>query len=357
MNEVKKPENHTTSAAAFVEGGIQEACDDACSICLEAFCDSDPSTVTICKHEFHLQCILEWCQRSSNCPMCWQPISLKDPDSQELLEAVEREKAFRFTPPRESTIFYHPTIGDFELQHLPIGVNDPELEDQIMQHLAAAAAMGRTHRIARREGSRSRSSAYTRPQFVVFSANPESSSTESAVTTVTDPSLPTITSAVQSNQISASSSESLVMPTTCQATANDNRTYASESSSSNLDSAGPSQLQSFSDTWKSRLNAVSMKYKESISKSAKGWKEKLFSRSSVADINYEVRREVNTGIATVSRMMERLETGDNNNAGRVSPTNNVVYSSGLGHHGNRDTRNETTPSSGNSTASFASRSV
>ncbi|XP_042067342.1 probable transcriptional regulator SLK1 [Salvia splendens] len=36
-----------TSAAAFVEGGIQEACDDACSICLEAFCDSDPSTIYI----------------------------------------------------------------------------------------------------------------------------------------------------------------------------------------------------------------------------------------------------------------------------------------------------------------------
>lgn len=49
-----------TSAAAFVEGGIQDACDDACSICLEAFCESDPSTLTGCKHEFHLQCILEW---------------------------------------------------------------------------------------------------------------------------------------------------------------------------------------------------------------------------------------------------------------------------------------------------------
>jgi len=40
-----KSEAHLTSAAAFVEGGIQDACDDACSICLEAFCDSDPSTV------------------------------------------------------------------------------------------------------------------------------------------------------------------------------------------------------------------------------------------------------------------------------------------------------------------------
>jgi hypothetical protein len=35
-----------TSAAAFVEGGIQDACDDACSICLEAFCESDPSAVS-----------------------------------------------------------------------------------------------------------------------------------------------------------------------------------------------------------------------------------------------------------------------------------------------------------------------
>ena len=37
-------EKHS-SAAAFVEGGVQDACDDACSICLEAFSDSDPSAV------------------------------------------------------------------------------------------------------------------------------------------------------------------------------------------------------------------------------------------------------------------------------------------------------------------------
>nr|GMD14508.1 E3 ubiquitin-protein ligase RHF2A-like [Ipomoea batatas] len=37
MEEGKVSENQLTSAAAFVEGGIQDACDDACSICLEAF--------------------------------------------------------------------------------------------------------------------------------------------------------------------------------------------------------------------------------------------------------------------------------------------------------------------------------
>lgn len=47
MEENKKSEAHLTSAAAFVEGGIQDACDDACSRCLEAFCDSDPSTVCL----------------------------------------------------------------------------------------------------------------------------------------------------------------------------------------------------------------------------------------------------------------------------------------------------------------------
>jgi len=33
------------SAVAFVEGGIQDSCDDACSICLEEFSASDPPTV------------------------------------------------------------------------------------------------------------------------------------------------------------------------------------------------------------------------------------------------------------------------------------------------------------------------
>lgn len=40
--------------------------------------------------------------------------------SQELLEAVERERSFRFNPSRNATIFRHPTLGDFELQHVCI---------------------------------------------------------------------------------------------------------------------------------------------------------------------------------------------------------------------------------------------
>lgn len=340
----KKSEAHlTVSAAAFVEGGIQEACDDACSICLENFCDSDPSTVTSCKHEFHLQCILEWCQRSSQCPMCWQPISLKDPMSQELLEAVEQERSFRLNPSRNATIFHHPALGDFELQHLPVGANDAELEERLIQHLTAAAAMGR-RRIARREGQRNRSSAQGRPQFLVLSSQPNgspagtisSSPTQregepvSAITIATPSSQP-LESSLQ--LITPLSSEALADPCSASASGSsftnqhansmDNRS-PNQSSPNSQDRAGPSDLQSFSESIKSKFNAVSMRYKESISKSTRGWKERFFTRNTtMADLGSEVRREVNAGIATVSRMMESLETRDDSRTGTSSVSNSV----------------------------------
>ncbi|KAL1566088.1 RING-type E3 ubiquitin transferase [Salvia divinorum] len=360
MDEAKKAETHMTSAAAFVEGGIQESCDDACSICLEGFSDSDPMTVTSCKHEFHLQCILEWCQRSSNCPMCWQSVSLKDPANQELLEAVERERSFRLTPSRNATIFRHPTLGDFELQHLPAGINDAELRERIIQHLAAAAAMGRTHRVSRRDGSRSRSSAHSRPQFVVFSDHPPGSSaasggeeTEPIAAAETNPSVSVASvNNIGSNQNLASLSRPLVVSTSAPGSSNENRNYASQSSLPNQDRAGPSEL-SISNSWKSRFSSMSMKYKESISNSTKEWKEKLFSRSSsMADIGSEVRKEVN---ATVSRMMDRLESRDNDS--QVPATNSAESSSGAGPSNNsRDTSSDTSLNGKNS-ASVAASSV
>ena len=348
INDDNKSEAHLTSAAAFVEGGIQDACDDACSICLEAFCDSDPSTVTSCKHEFHLQCILEWCQRSSQCPMCWQPISLKDPTSQELLEAVERERNFRFNPSRNATIFHHPTLGDFELQHLPVGASDADLEERIIQHLAAAAAMGRARHIARREGQRNRSSAQGRPHFLVFSTNPNSPPMAPASSSPSqrgdDEPIPTIAVAnlsptpatgeessqltlvppIQAEQVSASGSGSTALATDHQGSSYNNRRSPNQSSPSSQDRAGPSELQSFSESLKSKLNAVSTRYKESISKSTRGWKERWFSRNNtMSDLGSEVRREVNAGIATVSRMMERLETSDNNRSNSNSAPSNI----------------------------------
>ncbi|CAB4317359.1 unnamed protein product [Prunus armeniaca] len=344
--EAKKSESHMISAAAFVEGGIQEACAEACSICLEEFCESDPSVVTTCKHEFHLHCILEWCQRSSQCPMCWQAISLKDSCSQELLEAVERERSFRNTS-RNATIFHHPTLGDFEFQHLPGGTNNAELEERIIQHLAAAASMGRAHHNGRREGQRSRSSARGHPHFSVFSTHHSASplgpvsapggDSEPAEITVASPSTPLTSDgdessrrsahfpSVQTDGISPSASGSVRMHRNRQGLSSSHWNSTSQSSPLNQDRAGPSDLQSISESLKSKFNSMSMRYKESFSRSTRGWKERLFSRStSMSELSSEVRREVNAGIATVSRMMERLETKDNGRAPEASVANHTA---------------------------------
>ncbi|XP_071697665.1 E3 ubiquitin-protein ligase RHF2A-like [Rutidosis leptorrhynchoides] len=316
--EKGKSEGHLISPAAFVEGGIQEACEDSCSICLEAFSDNDPGTVTSCKHEFHLQCILEWCQRSSNCPMCWQAISLKDPSSQELLDAVEQERRFRFNPTRNSTIFRHPTLGDFELQHLPVGVNDGELEDRIIQHLAAAAAMGRTtHHVGRRDGSRNRPAAPTRPQFLVCPISAPAGAIQEQVEPVNAPvsvdppraSTTLVTGRGGGGVVQRSSISGIADVADSQhGTSVIHRSSTGLSSLPDQDRAGPSELQTPSDTWKSRFSAISTRYKESISKSTRGWKERLFNKSpSMSNIGSEIRRDVNTGITNMSRVIERLE--------------------------------------------------
>lgn len=125
---------------------------------------------------------------------------------------------------------------------LPAGINEAELQERIIQHLAAAAAMGRTHRIARREGSRSRSSGHSRPQYVLFSGHPPGSSagsvgeeTEQVAAADNNPPVPVVSinnvgtqhipSSTNSNRNSASSSRPSVVPTSDQGLSNDNRYY------------------------------------------------------------------------------------------------------------------------------------
>nr|DAD48287.1 TPA_asm: hypothetical protein HUJ06_018224 [Nelumbo nucifera] len=237
---------------------------------------------------------------------------------------------------------------------LPVGSNGAELEERIIQHLAAAAAMGRAHHIARREGQRSRASGQGRPQFLVFSTHP--SAPAGAVTaslaqrggeneqapaiTVASPSAPLTVlgeqpsnqtpelSPVQDGQIPSSASGSTTLGSSQSGLSFNNRSSAGHSSPVNQDRAGPSEFQSFSESLKSRFNAVSMRYKDSISKSTRGWRERFFSRStSMADLSTEVKREVNAGIARVSSMMERLETRQNSRATTASIPNNLEGSS------------------------------
>lgn len=303
-----------TSAAAFVEGGIQESCDDACSICLEEFCNSDPSTVTICRHEFHLQCVLEWCQRSSQCPMCWRPISLKDPTSQELFEAVEQERKWRVAPSRNAAIFHHNALGDFGLQQLRMAINDDDFEERILQHLAAAASMRRAHPIGRRE----------RQRIQPFAHDPSEIPMDNPSIPVTSNGDEPLQQTPRLQTESSSTSESTITETNDQEIYSNDRRNVANSSPKDQDRAGSSEFHSFTDTLRSRLNSVSMRYKESISKGARGWKEMLFSRSSsMSELGSDSRKDVNPEIASVSRLMEYVEARENNRVVDTSLSNHL----------------------------------
>ena len=84
------------------------------------------------------------------------------------------------------------------------------------------------------------------------------------------------------------------------------------------------------------------RYKESITKNMRNWKDRFFSRNtSMAELGSEVKREVTAGIATVSRMTERLETREN--SGSRAGTASVSSSSSNGsenHHTPAESNNE-----------------
>ena len=91
-----------------------------------------------------------------------------------------------------------------------------------------------------------------------------------------------------------------------------------------------------------------LRYRESISKGTREWKERLFSRnSSMSDLGSEVRRELNAGIDSVSRLMERLETRDNNRAGGNHLANpSIAETSNQNHveaHGENSLNESSTP--------------
>ena len=94
-------------AARLVE--LPEEEPDVCSICLDPYTDSDPAVHTCCKcarrraaevpphagaaarrtsealnaaraprrHCYHLQCVMQWAQRSRECPLCFRALQLQ----------------------------------------------------------------------------------------------------------------------------------------------------------------------------------------------------------------------------------------------------------------------------------------
>ncbi|KAK9825899.1 hypothetical protein WJX81_003469 [Elliptochloris bilobata] len=90
----RPPEEDIDLARRAVRVDVPELLDeDVCSICLEEYSDSDPAVLTCCKHCYHLQCVMQWAQRSRECPMCFRALQLQDTALNELLPFGE------FVPP------------------------------------------------------------------------------------------------------------------------------------------------------------------------------------------------------------------------------------------------------------------
>ncbi|KAL0457251.1 UNVERIFIED_CONTAM: E3 ubiquitin-protein ligase RHF1A [Sesamum latifolium] len=209
MNMASSLLSLSLSAPSSSSGPVYDMVSDdsfeySCSICLEPFTSLDPPSVTKCNHEYHLHCILEWSQRSIECPNCLQHLVLKDHVSQELLAGVESDKIFR---PRQNLNPVNPDNND---------VN---------------------------------------------------------------------------NVVNSSSSEH----------------------------------QNFSESLKSKISTASIRYKESISKSTRGLKEKLIARNdSVKELSRGVQREMSAGIAGISRMIERLDIITQKRAGVSIPVSSCT---------------------------------
>ncbi|GJN24568.1 hypothetical protein PR202_gb12317 [Eleusine coracana subsp. coracana] len=344
MIEKTQKEQFSPPLVAFVDGrGFQDASDDdACSICLEAFSDSDPSAVqynSCCRGDgnlsFHLDGYPDTVLVRLLASRRAVSFAFDSADcSQELIEAIEKERNVQEKQAHTTTVFRHPLLGDFEVQHvyyhsyllsIPVGADDAEVEEHILQHLAAASAIRRSHRHLRREGRRSRSVAHGHPQMLVLSATDETTSGYSVSSNYVrqqgDNEHPAAIISDLPIAPMAATEETTADTSVGDATAPD-RPFGNNRNQSwpvNQGEAGPPDMQSFSETLKSRLQSVSTRYKDSITKNTREWKERWFTNSTVSNLGSEVKREVSAGIAAVSRMIERLETQDSTGPSSTPP--------------------------------------
>ncbi|KGN46964.1 E3 ubiquitin-protein ligase RHF1A [Cucumis sativus] len=278
--------------------------DDVCCICLDPFTSDDPATITSCKHEYHLQCILDWSQRSDECPICCQLLVLKDPVGQELLAAMASERLLKsrgLSSAASTSLHFH---ENFDFDHDSVHSDDSDFDDLIMQHLAAAASRARY--VQRRERQRH------------FGVGP--SQVSSACPEV--PMSPRFQDATLTSPNSDSPSPSSPMPSVGRTGINKispSVILLPDTPSGSQQKTNQSEGLSFQDSIKSKWSATSAKYKESILRSTQGIKEKLLARnSSVKELSKGVKREVSAGIAGVARMIDRLDLTSKRNTGSVS---------------------------------------
>ncbi|CAE6197354.1 unnamed protein product [Arabidopsis arenosa] len=311
----------SSSTSAFVVPSDDDS-DDACSICLEPFTLQDPSTVTSCKHEYHLQCIIEWSQRSKECPICWQLFVLKDPASQELLSAVEKERLLKTRNISSSSpITIHHSQEDFHSEEEESQFSS--FDEQFLRHLTEAA-----HRrclLRRRDGQISSSLVSSSDPSMIHPTDLVNLYRISAISHVEHqngnpcPSPGSMTASPVSGHSSVPADSN-----------NASRISPGLSPSRSSQSPNRPEASSLPEAIKSKLAAASAKYKESISKSKQGLKEKLLARNnSVKELSKGMQREMNAGIAGVARMIERLDFSSKRFGGSGHVSTSTATASGF----------------------------
>ncbi|KMS97762.1 hypothetical protein BVRB_5g123950 [Beta vulgaris subsp. vulgaris] len=289
---------------------IDDDFEDACSICLEPFSLHDPASVTTCKHEYHLHCILEWSQRSKECPICWQSLALKDAASQELLAAAAIERNSRIRHASNNQTTYPHQYQESGSAYGSHWTDDSDFNERMMQHLTAM--MNRARQAHRNERRRS-SGRSPSPELMFPSRASES---------IMHPNTPeeynsTYGSSGGSSPIASSTQPPLsASPFFVNMSSGSAPRGVSHQPSRPPQSQSPdctprprsSELHAFSESIKSKFSAASARYKDSISKGTQGFREKLLARNgSVKELSKGVQREMTASIAGVARIIERLD--------------------------------------------------
>jgi hypothetical protein len=70
---IANPQLTEEEIAAFPRVCFDRVEPHSCVVCLESYTHGEILTALHCNHFFHADCLLEWLQRSRNCPMCRSP--------------------------------------------------------------------------------------------------------------------------------------------------------------------------------------------------------------------------------------------------------------------------------------------
>ncbi|KAI3436104.1 hypothetical protein D9Q98_002162 [Chlorella vulgaris] len=130
---------------------LLEYSEDICSVCLDEYTSQDPGAPTVCGHHYHLQCIMQWAQRSRECPLCFKSLQLEDEAMNSLLPFGE------YVSPEQRRAEAS-SIEGWELERLLVrlaAVSQREHRHRSARHSSGSSSSTRH----RRQGSRGETSA------------------------------------------------------------------------------------------------------------------------------------------------------------------------------------------------------